>query len=176
MPRPIPCLDENPLWWLFSPLTSALAMYISESNLGMLSPSGRCAMWDVKADGYTRGEGVAAVILKPLSQAIADNDPIECVIRETTVNSDGHSATGLTVPSNIAQTRLIRECYERAGLDPINKPADRPQFFQAHGTGTQAGGKSIFLSGSVRNNRLLGSGRGRRQPFQWSAAYDNAPA
>ncbi|KAM5489297.1 Type I Iterative PKS [Microsporum audouinii] len=114
------------------------AMYISESNLGMLSPKGRCAMWDASADGYARGEGVAAVLLKTLSQAIADNDPIECIIRETAVNQDGRT-TGLTMPSNIAQANLIRECYARAGLDPINNLEDRPQFFHAHGTGTQAG-------------------------------------
>ncbi|KAF3484360.1 polyketide synthase [Arthroderma uncinatum] len=114
------------------------AMYISESNLGMLSPTGRCAMWDASADGYARGEGVAAVFLKTLSQAIADNDPIECIIRETAVNQDGRT-TGLTMPSNLAQSNLIRECYSRAGLDPTNNLQDRPQFFHAHGTGTQAG-------------------------------------
>lgn len=111
-------------------------MYISESNLGMLSPNGRCAMWDISADGYARGEGVAAVVLKTLSQALADNDPIDCIIRETGVNQDGRTP-GLTMPSGLAQAALIRECY--AGLDPINNPQDRPQFFQAHGTGTQAG-------------------------------------
>ena len=113
-------------------------MYISESNLGMLSPNGRCAMWDVAADGYARGEGVAAVIVKTLSQAIADNDPIDCVIRETGVNQDGRTP-GLTIPSSLAQAALIRQCYAKAGLDPINNPQDRPQFFQAHGTGTKAG-------------------------------------
>lgn len=113
-------------------------MYISESNLGMLSPNGRCAMWDVAADGYARGEGVAAVIVKTLSQAIADNDPIDCIIRETGVNQDGRTP-GLTIPSSLAQAALIRQCYAKAGLDPINNPQDRPQFFQAHGTGTQAG-------------------------------------
>jgi acyl transferase domain-containing protein len=114
------------------------AMYISGSNLGMLSPNGRCAMWDSAADGYARGEGVAAVFLKTLSQAIVDNDPIECIIRETAVNQDGRTS-GLTMPSSIAQAALIRECYSRAGLDPVKNMLDRPQFFQAHGTGTQAG-------------------------------------
>lgn len=113
-------------------------MYISDSNLGMLSPNGRCAMWDVSADGYARGEGVAAVVMKTLSQALADNDPIICVIRETAVNQDGRTA-GLTMPSGAAQAALIKQCYAGAGLDPVNKPQDRPQFFQAHGTGTQAG-------------------------------------
>lgn len=104
----------------------------------MLSPSGRCAMWDAAADGYTRGEGVAAVFLKTLSQAIADNDPIECIIRETAINQDGRTP-GLTMPSNAAQAALIRDCYARAGLDPVNNVRDRPQYFHAHGTGTQAG-------------------------------------
>ncbi|KAL4921614.1 hypothetical protein BDW62DRAFT_208207 [Aspergillus aurantiobrunneus] len=113
-------------------------MYISESNLGMLSPNGFCAMWDASADGYARGEGVAAVLVKTLSHALADNDPIQCVIRETAVNQDGRTL-GLTMPSNVAQAALIREYYARAGLDPIQNMADRPQFFHAHGTGTQAG-------------------------------------
>jgi hybrid polyketide synthase/nonribosomal peptide synthetase ACE1 len=94
-------------------------------------------MWDRAADGYARGEGVAAVVLKTLSQALADGDHIECIIRETGVNQDGRT-TGLTMPSNTAQTALIRDTYRRAGLD-INEPRDRPQFFHAHGTGTQAG-------------------------------------
>ncbi|KAF5018570.1 hypothetical protein F66182_9444 [Fusarium sp. NRRL 66182] len=111
--------------------------FAAESNLRMLSPTGRSRMWDASANGYARGEGVASVVLKTLSQAIADGDTIECIIRETGVNQDGRSK-GLTVPSNVAQSRLIRDTYSRAGLD-LNKPADRPQFFHAHGTGTKAG-------------------------------------
>ncbi|KLO93751.1 Uncharacterized protein Y057_14337 [Fusarium fujikuroi] len=112
-------------------------MYICESKLRMISPTGRSRMWDANADGYARGEGFASVILKTLSQALADGDPIECIIRETGVNQDGKTP-GLTVPSNIAQTALIRDVYQRAGLD-ITKPSDRPQLFHAHGTGTKAG-------------------------------------
>ena len=131
-------------------------MYISESNLGMLSPNGRCAMWDVAADGYARGEGVAAVVLKTLSQALTDNDPIDCIIRETGVNQDGRTP-GLTMPSSLAQAALICQCYAKAGLDPVNNLQDRPQFFQAHGTGTQAGdpqeaeavSNALFPAGSL---------------------------
>jgi len=112
-------------------------MYIGESKLKMLSPNGRSAMWDAAADGYARGEGVAAVILKRLSDAIADGDHIECIVRETGVNQDGFS-NGLTVPSTDAQAKLIRQTYKRAGLD-LNQERDRPQFFEAHGTGTPAG-------------------------------------
>ncbi|KAJ5382444.1 Acyl transferase/acyl hydrolase/lysophospholipase [Penicillium concentricum] len=113
-------------------------MYIGESKLTMLSPNGRCRMWDADADGYARGEGVAAVVLKRLSDAIEDGDHIECIVRETGANQDGFS-NGLTVPNSNAQSALIRQTYKRAGLDPANNPQDRPQFFEAHGTGTQAG-------------------------------------
>lgn len=112
-------------------------MWISESKLHMLSPTGTSKMWDAAADGYARGEGIASVILKPLSAALKDGDNIECIIRETGINQDGRTA-GLTMPSNLAQADLIRDTYKRAGLD-INDPRDRPQFFHAHGTGTQAG-------------------------------------
>lgn len=94
-------------------------------------------MWDADADGYARGEGVAAVVLKRLSDAIADGDHIECLIRETGANQDGYS-NGITVPSTEAQAALIRQTYARAGLDTAN-PLHRPQFFEAHGTGTKAG-------------------------------------
>ncbi|KAI0817254.1 PKS-NRPS hybrid [Xylaria sp. FL0064] len=111
--------------------------YIAESKLQMLSPTGRSRMWDANVDGYARGEGVAAVVLKKLSQAIADGDHIECVIRETGTNQDGRTP-GITMPSATAQEALIRATYAKAGLD-LSKRADRPQFFEAHGTGTPAG-------------------------------------
>ena len=111
------------------------AMYIAESNLHMLSPDSRSRMWDKNANGYARGEGVAAVLLKPLSQAIQDNDHVECIIRQTGVNSDGRT-NGITMPSSSAQTELIRQTYEKARLDLMS---DRCQYFECHGTGTLAG-------------------------------------
>ncbi|KAJ0385182.1 hypothetical protein COL922a_006852 [Colletotrichum nupharicola] len=111
--------------------------YIAESKLQMLSPAGRSRMWDAEADGYARGEGIAAVVLKTLSQALADGDDIECIIRETGINQDGKTP-GITIPSSKAQASLIRSTYARAGLD-LSKASDRPQFFEAHGTGTPAG-------------------------------------
>ncbi len=105
--------------------------YIAESKLKMLSPTGRSRMWDKDADGYARGEGVASVVLKTLSTALADGDHIECLIRETGVNQDGRTR-GITMPSATAQTALIRDTYRRAGLDP-QKRIDRCQYFEAHG-------------------------------------------
>lgn len=91
---------------------------------------------------YTDGKsnsGVAAITLKTLSAALEDNDHIECIIRETGLNQDGATA-GLTMPSATAQKSLIRATYAKAGLD-IDSPAGRPQYFEAHGTGTPAGGR-----------------------------------
>lgn len=113
--------------------------FIIESKLKMLSPDGRSRMWDQAANGYARGEGIGALVLKPLSAALRDNDPIESVIRETAVNQDGASnSAGITVPSASAQEALIRATYLKAGLN-LSMTQDQPQFFEAHGTGTTVG-------------------------------------
>jgi hybrid polyketide synthase/nonribosomal peptide synthetase ACE1 len=103
----------------------------------MLSQDGRSRMWDEKANGYARGDDIAVVVLKRLSQALADGDHIECLIRETQINQDGKTK-GITMPSSAAQSALIRATYKKAGLD-LFKASDRPQYFEAHGTGTPAG-------------------------------------
>ncbi|KAK4240422.1 putative pks-nrps protein [Achaetomium macrosporum] len=110
-------------------------MFQAESSLHMLSQDSRSRMWDSAANGYARGEGFASLVLKPLSRAVRDGDHIECVIRHTVVNSDGRTK-GITMPSPEAQAAMIRRAYLDSGLDPV---ADRPQFFECHGTGTLAG-------------------------------------
>ena len=102
----------------------------------MLSHDSRSRMWDEKANTHARGEGVAALVLKTLSQAFADGDEIECLIRETGVNQDGR--TKGIMSSSMAQENLVRDTYRRAGLNARN-PMDRPHSFEAHGTGTPAG-------------------------------------
>ncbi|KUJ22238.1 BcPKS5, polyketide synthase [Mollisia scopiformis] len=150
-------------------LILAPGMFIGESNLHMLSPTGSSKMWDSAADGYARGEGIASIVMKPLSAALRDGDHIDCIIRGTavlsiiTVNQDGKTA-GLTMPSNLAQADLIRDTYARAGLD-INDPKDRPQYFHAHGTGTPAGdpqeaeaiSRSFFGDKKVDDRLYVGS-------------------
>ncbi|KAK3369536.1 hypothetical protein B0T24DRAFT_722419 [Lasiosphaeria ovina] len=118
-------------------LVLAPDQFVAESKLKMLSPDGRSRMWDKDANGYARGDGVAAVVLKTLSSALADGDSIECIIRETGINQDGRTK-GITMPSPTAQANLIWSTYKNAGLD-LSKPEDRPQYFEAHGTGTPAG-------------------------------------
>ncbi|TPX13570.1 uncharacterized protein E0L32_006041 [Thyridium curvatum] len=136
--------------------------FIAATSLNMLSPNGRSCMWDIRADGYTRGDGFSVVVLKTLSQAIADNDHIECIVRETGVNQDGRTP-GITMPSATAQASLIRSTYAKCGLD-VSRKCDRPQFFECHGTGTPTGDpleaeaiQSVFFPGNKRqgNDELL---------------------
>ncbi|KAL0930671.1 Polyketide synthase-nonribosomal peptide synthetase 1 [Colletotrichum truncatum] len=118
-------------------LMIGVSPYLTESKLNMLSPTGRSRMWDADADGYARGDGVAAVILKRLSDAIADGDVIEGIIRNTGFTHDGRTL-GITMPSGQAQADLIKRTYAEAGLNLMTK-ANWPQFFEAHGTGTPVG-------------------------------------
>ncbi|EGP91889.1 polyketide synthase [Zymoseptoria tritici IPO323] len=130
--------------------------FIIESNVKMLSPDGLSRMWDKDANGYARGEGLAALVIKPLSAALRDNDHIDCIIRETGLNQDGHTP-GLTMPSPHSQRELIRRTYAKAGLD-LSKQSDRPQYFEAHGTGTPAGAiHSAFHQGSNTQPLYVGS-------------------
>ncbi|KAF2258901.1 hypothetical protein CC78DRAFT_621456 [Lojkania enalia] len=112
-------------------------MFMATSNLHMLSPDGRCKMWDSDADGYARGEGAVVVVLTTLENALLRGDHVESIIRESGVNSDGRTP-GITMPSASSQTELIRTTFQRAGLNPLLS-TDRCQYFEAHGTGTQAG-------------------------------------
>lgn len=91
------------------------------------SPDGRCYAFDPRASGYGRGEGVAAVILKPLSAALADGDSIRAVIRGTGVSSDGKT-NGITLPSDWGQKQALQMAYEDAGLRPQDT-----YFVEAHG-------------------------------------------
>nr|WHF58361.1 polyketide synthase [Aspergillus sp.] len=103
------------------------------SNQNFLSPDGICYAFDERANGYSRGEGIACLVIKPLSAALRDNDPIRAVIRGTGVNSDGRTP-GISQPNCDAQVSLIRGTYERFGL-----ALDQTRYFEAHGTGTQVG-------------------------------------
>lgn len=108
-------------------------MFIFQSGQGFLSPDGRCKTFDASADGYGRGEGFAAVVLRRVDDAVSLRDPIRAVIRGSGSNQDGHTK-GFTLPSADAQASLIRDVYRRAGLD-----FSLTGYVEAHGTGTKAG-------------------------------------
>jgi acyl transferase domain-containing protein/NADPH:quinone reductase-like Zn-dependent oxidoreductase len=108
-------------------------LHLTMVKAGFLSPTSQCHTFDSSADGYGRGEGVGALYLKRLSDAIRDGDPIRSVIRGTSVNSNGHT-NGLTLPSVSGQEAVIRKAYAMAGL-----PTDETDYIEAHGTGTAVG-------------------------------------
>ncbi|MET7904986.1 beta-ketoacyl synthase N-terminal-like domain-containing protein [Streptomyces sp. NPDC005355] len=120
-----------------------------------MSRDGRCKPFDASADGIVRGEGCALVVLKRLSDALADGDDILAVIRGTAVNHDGASA-GLTVPSGEAQQRLLRDALAAAGVAPADIG-----YVEAHGTGTPLG-DPIEVS-ALRN--VLGQDRPDSRPL-----------
>ena len=101
---------------------------------GASSLSGKCHTFDVKADGYIKAEGVNAVLLKRLDDAIRDGDPIRAVIRGTATNSDGRTP-GIASPSSEAQATAIRAAYANAGITDLQGTT----YLECHGTGTQAG-------------------------------------
>ena len=103
------------------------------SRFGALSPDGRCYTFDERANGYVRGEGGALLVLKPLSDALADGDTVHCVILGGAINNDG-GGTGLTVPDADAQREVIRSAWRRAGVG-----ASEVQYVELHGTGTAVG-------------------------------------
>ena len=103
------------------------------SQAGMMASDGHCKSFDAAADGYVRGEGTGIVVLKRLSDALADGDQIFALVRGSAVNQDGRS-NGLTAPTGPAQQAVIRRALQRANLAP-----SQIDFIEAHGSGTPLG-------------------------------------
>ncbi len=108
-------------------------LFIAFAQAGMLSEDGRCRSFDRSANGYVRGEGVGALFLKPLSAARRDGNPVYAVVRGTALNHGGR-ASSLTAPNPRAQSQLLVEAFEDAGIDPFTLG-----YVEAHGTGTPLG-------------------------------------
>jgi len=106
---------------------------ITLSKARMMAPDGRCKAFDAGADGFVRSEGCGMVVLKRLSDAVADADNILALIRGSAVNQDGRSS-GLTAPNGPSQEAVIREALRRAGVE-----ARDVGYVEAHGTGTALG-------------------------------------
>lgn len=99
----------------------------------MLNAQGRSYSFDARGSGYGRGEGITAVVVKRLADALSTGDPIHAVIRNTGINQDGKTS-GITLPSQRAQESLLRSVYTDAGINFA-----QTQYIEAHGTGTVAG-------------------------------------
>jgi natural product biosynthesis luciferase-like monooxygenase protein len=139
------------------------AISLSFARAGFLAPDGRCKPFDARADGYVRSEGAGIVVLKPLRDAIADNDRVYAVIRGSAINQDGRS-NGLTAPNGVAQEQVILECCRDARVSP-----GEVQYVEAHGTGTA-------LGDPIEANALgkvLALGRGTRPPCRIGSIKSN---
>lgn len=132
-------------------------LMLSKGNF--LSPDGHCKSFDESANGYVRSEGIGVVYLKCLEDAERDGNKIYGVIKDTICNSDGFTPEGFTVPNEDAQTKMLKEVYQKAGID-----TDRLQYVEAHGTGTAVGDPietksfgNVFASKSRKEALKIGS-------------------
>ena len=139
-------------------LTPALSIFYTQA--GLSAADGRCKPFGVGADGIGRGEGVAAVVLRRLDDAVADGQPIYAVVKSSVANHDGRS-NGITAPSRRSQVELMRRALSLAEVE-----AGQIRFVEAHGTGTVLGDMiEANALGDVHKTRggepcLLGSVKG----------------
>ncbi len=129
---------------------------ITFSKANMMSKDSLLKAFDSRANGYIRGEGVGVVILKRLSDAVADGDRIYALIRGTVLNQDGQTTT-ITVPNGDAQMEMLQAVCDQAEVDPLSV-----SYVEAHGTGTPVGDPieanaigSVFGKGREGDDYLL---------------------
>ncbi|KAI0533592.1 PKSKA1 [Xylaria digitata] len=145
-------------------LVGGANMWLSPEHneeIGMMhmtqSATGRCHSFDAKADGYVKAEGINAVYLKRLDDAIRDGNAIRAVIRGTAVGASGRTA-GIANPSPDMQALTIRAAYKNAGITDFRATT----FLECHGTGTLAGdpvevkgASSVFAQGRELGQELI---------------------
>lgn len=124
------------------------------SLAGMMAEDGRCKTFDAGADGYVRGEGCGAIILKRFADAQRDGDRILAVIKGSAINQDGRS-NGLTAPNGLAQQTVIRQALANANVSPTDI-----SYIESHGTGTSLGDpievnalKTVLVQGKVQERK-----------------------
>ncbi|MGA5711028.1 type I polyketide synthase [Streptomyces cellulosae] len=105
---------------------------VAYSQGRMLSPDGRCKFGDSSADGFVRSEGVGVVLLKRLSDALADGDPVRALLLGSAVTNDGDGSGLLLQPAVSGQAAMLRTAWRSAGVDHVD-------YVEAHGTGTTVG-------------------------------------
>ncbi|MGK4584680.1 type I polyketide synthase [Kitasatospora sp. HPMI-4] len=130
------------------------ALNVALDAAGAMSPDGRSKAFDRSADGYGRGEGAGVLVLKRLSDARRDHNPVLAVIRGSGVFQDGRS-DGMMAPNSEAQEHMLRQIYRRAGIAPASV-----DYVEAHGTGTPTGdGEEITALA-----RVFGADRSPQDP------------
>ena len=110
-----------------------LAPFEYENKLGIESSDARTKSFDDSSDGTGEGEGVASLVLKPLSKALKDGDSIYAVIKGSAINQDG-SSNGITAPNPKAQAEVLKMAWKDAKIEP-----ETIAYIEAHGTGTKIG-------------------------------------
>lgn len=124
---------------------------INFSKSRMLSVDGRCRSFDAAANGFGRAEGCGVLILKRLSDAMADRDLVFATILGSAVNHDGRTSS-LTVPNGPAQQAVIRQALQNSRIDPA-----QVSYVEAHGTGTALGDPiEVNALGEVFGDRSTG--------------------
>ncbi|MDX7998711.1 SDR family NAD(P)-dependent oxidoreductase [Xenorhabdus sp. Reich] len=133
-----------------------MEFYIRDQG-GILSQSGKMAPFDHMADGYIRGEGVGAVMIKPLEQARLAHDPVRAIIRGVGISHNGRNAFSSMAPSIEKQEENIRNTYQSAGIDPHSV-----DYIEAHGSATQfndiselAAFKKVFSTHKAVSHRCV---------------------
>ncbi|MFF5160729.1 beta-ketoacyl synthase N-terminal-like domain-containing protein [Streptomyces sp. NPDC000348] len=135
-------------------IMSTPSLNVALDDAGAMSPDGRSKAFDEDADGYGRGEGAGVLVLKRLSDARRDNDPVLAVIRGSGVFQDGRS-DGMMAPDGDAQEHMLRQAYRRAGVDPATV-----DYVEAHGTGTPTGDREEITALA----KVFGEGRSPEAP------------
>jgi acyl transferase domain-containing protein len=137
---------------------------IALSRSGMLSMSGACKAFDASADGFVRAEGAGVVVLKRLSDALRDHDPIYAVIRGSGISTDGRDGGHMMAPGRKGQAQAMRDAYAQAGVDPADV-----QYVETHGTGTTIGDPVEI--GALAD--VMGPGRDPERPLLVASVKGN---
>lgn len=131
---------------------STATQFLDLGRANFLSPTGQCKPFDASGDGYCRSDGCGLIVIKPLSEALANHDHIFGVIPGISTNQ-GSDLKSITVPSSKAQLQLYKDILKEASMDPASIT-----YVEAHGTGTQVGdpiemdGIRQGFAGSKRDN------------------------